>query len=245
MKCARLAELCTVQRSNLTSRRPEQDQSNSCPFPVIGSGQQPRGYSATCNAEKNSIIISRKGSFGRVSRFDTKTLVTDDAYFITDISPVLDPDYLFHFLHTLVTHKLTKKRDKSILTNERLHNVVVVYPDIDKQKAIAAFYESPERSTRAFQTGFEKLFEPPELLKIRRILENSNRDIFALLQSPARVRFSFTSLFCVLVLFFVLICCLNISQQNTFAAIEVYHNMKLRLSEAKGAYTEALRRSIR
>ena len=226
MKCARLAELCTVQRSNLSSRDYEQKRSNSYPYPVIGSGQQPRGYSNTWNAERNSIIISRKGSFGRVSRFDTETLVTDDAYSITNVSPVLDSGFLFHFLHRLVNHKLARNRGKSVLTQERLHNIVIVFPDIEKQKAIAAFFELSGKNPDEFHADFEKLVEPPELSTIRRILGKSNRDIFALLETRGTCRFSFAFVWYAIVLLLVLLCCLNISQQSMIAARDHIMNRK-------------------
>lgn len=177
MECATLLEVCTVNRSNVRAHNTEENvRSASRVFPVVGSGAQPYTSSSVWNAEHNTIIISRKGCFGRVSRYDYKTLVTGDAYFLTDISTLLDPNYLYHFLGTVVNHKLTRKRDRSVLTCERLENIVVVYPDIEKQRDIAAFFDVNEYG------GLRS--EPPELMEIRQIVAQSNKDIVALLKNP-------------------------------------------------------------
>ena len=178
MKCATLGELCSIERSGIKGYGDVNSKlSKKGSVPVIGSGRKPRGFHSEWNVEANSIIISRKGSHGQVSRYETNVFVTDDSFYLTGVSAVLDQEYLYRFLTEIVPNKLKRKvRDKSVLSVERLSNILVVYPSIHEQKMIAAYFDGIDEVS-----GVDELertaVEPEEISKIREVVRQSNRDI--------------------------------------------------------------------
>ena len=182
---ATLGELCSINRSGVNLYQQDKGAKHTKKgFPVIGSGQTPRGYHDDWNVESNTIIISRKGSHGRVSRYDTNAFVTDDSFYLTNLSVALDEDYLYHFLGNLVENKLKRKsRDKSVLTAERLGNMLVVFPSIRVQKTIAAYFDTLNDDND--RSGPE---EPSAVLEIRNIVQHSNKDVLNMLKSRSSVQ---------------------------------------------------------
>ena len=186
---ATLGELCSINRSGINLY---QKTTTDGLFPIIGSGKKPRGFHNEWNVESDSIIISRKGSHGQVSRYGTNTFVTDESFYLTNLSAAVDVDYLYHFLKNIVGNKLRRKtRDKTILTVERLSNVFVLFPSIEEQRTIAAYFNKETLQGP----------EPSEILKIRYIVQQSNRDVVDMFRKQSSIAWSlvrYSSIFVVI-----------------------------------------------
>ena len=143
-------------------------------YPVIGNGRKPRGFHSDWNVDYKSIIISRKGKHGQVSRYTTRTFVTDESFYLTNLSPALDDDYLYHFLNDIVESKLKRRiHGKNVLSVDRLSNILVVFPPIQEQRTIAAHFNASDFGGA----------EPFEVLEIRDIVQQSNKNVVTMLKS--------------------------------------------------------------
>ena len=146
-------------------------------YPVIGNGRKPRGFHSDWNVEDKCIIISRKGKHGQVSRYTTRTFVTDESFYLTNLSAALDDDYLYHFLNDIVESKLKRRiHGKNVLSVNRLSNILVIFPPIQEQRTIAAHFNV----MNSHDFGGT---EPAQVLEIRYRVQQSNKNIVTMLKS--------------------------------------------------------------
>lgn len=140
-----LAEICNINLNGVAplSRYDYRDGD----VPVIGNGRKPRGYHDDSNVPELSILISRTGCYGHVSRYEEPVFVTNEAYILTDVSPQVDQNYLYAYLKYIVASKLQRRtaKDTKGLSFDRLSRLKIVVPDLALQQKVSKAYLEFER----------------------------------------------------------------------------------------------------
>ena len=106
-------------------------------FPVYGSNGI-IGSSSTSNADENTIIVGRVGSYcGSLYLAETKCWVTDNAI---KASPIAENDakFLFYLLQTLDLNNRRAGSGQPLLNQQILSTIQVYVPEPEEQNAIAA-----------------------------------------------------------------------------------------------------------
>jgi hypothetical protein len=149
---APLEDLCTIRTTGIRYTRNDIVDGD---YPVVGSGRAPRGLHSESNVDENTIIISRTGCFGHVTRYKERIFLTDEAYYITEIDPCVDPDFLYWFLKRLAHNKLRKRNYTNWrpLSASRLSNLMVIVPDMVVQQRIVRALEQHEATGILEQSG--------------------------------------------------------------------------------------------
>ena len=139
MSVYRLSELCEVC---ITEVRPARSFYGPGNFDVVGNGQQPRGTHDTANIPAKTIIISRKGCYGHVSRYDAPVYLTNEAYYLSHVSPIVDRDYLYFYLKYITPEAIKRVNylNWKGLSMNRLLNATVYLPRRAEQQRIASLY---------------------------------------------------------------------------------------------------------
>ncbi len=149
---APLEDLCTIRTTGIRYAR---DDIVDGDYPVVGSGRAPRGLHNESNVDENTIVISRTGCFGHVTRYTERIFLTDEAYYITEIDPCVDPDFLFWYLKRLAHNKLRKRNYTNWrpLSASRLSNLMVIVPDMLVQQRVVRALEQHEATGSLGQSG--------------------------------------------------------------------------------------------
>ena len=158
----RLSELCTINLHDVSGFTKECYQEGS--VPVIGSGMKPKGHHNLANVPKETILISRTGCYGQTSMYDTPVFVTNESYFLSDISPVVNKDFLFIFLREIAVDRLKKRnhyRSHKSLSFLKLCGQKIYVPPISEQHEIVeAYYQYyVEKNTSRFSERILKSIE--------------------------------------------------------------------------------------
>ena len=147
-----LSELCTINLHDISGfTRDCQSPGN---VPVIGSGKSPKGTHAIANVPKDTILISRTGCHGQVSKYDVPVYVTNETYFLSDISPIVSKEFLYFFLREIAVDRLKRKnyKDNKALSILKLSKQRIYVPSkLEQQDFVTAFeiYDR-EGNTSAF-----------------------------------------------------------------------------------------------
>ena len=108
-------------------------------YPVVGNGRFPRGLHDEYNVPEMTIIVSRTGAYGNVSRYEQKVMLTDESFYLTDVASGVDSDYLYFQLKTILQQKLQAGRYRNpSLKKERLEDLYVYVPEIEEQRELTA-----------------------------------------------------------------------------------------------------------
>ena len=133
----RLGAVCTIACTGVTGLVID-DFPEDGTVPVVGNGKQPRAFHNFSNIPASSIIISRTGAFGNVSKYSEPIFLTNESFYVTDISPGVDADYLYVMLLNILSKKLRKGRYRvSSLKKERVENMYIYVPDLGTQRELA------------------------------------------------------------------------------------------------------------
>lgn len=149
---APLEELCTIRTTGIRYIRDEIEDGH---YPVVGSGRTPRCLHNESNVDEDTIIISRTGCFGHVTRYKERIFLTDEAYYITEIDPCVDPDFLYWFLKRLAHNKLRKRNYTNWrpLSASRLSNLMVIVPPMVVQQRVVRALEQHEATGSLEKSG--------------------------------------------------------------------------------------------
>jgi len=101
------------------------------PYPVIGGGCKPLGFHNSSNVKKDSILISRMGAAGHVSRYNKDLYATEVCFYLDEISPKFSPEYLYFYLKYAKEEEIKSKKygaaqpgiNRKILQNIGIENV--------------------------------------------------------------------------------------------------------------------------
>ena len=99
--------------------------------------------------------------------YDEATYVTNDAFCLTDIAPIVTVDYLRCYLADIVDYKLRKRSQSRELSIKRLGNILVLIPPIAAQQNIVAYLAD----------GAEMNQLPRELEAIQDLVRQNDQDI--------------------------------------------------------------------
>lgn len=122
---------------NFSNGRSSPPRSANLQFPVYGSNGI-IGSASTTNADENTIIVGRVGSYcGSLYLAETKCWVTDNAI---KASPVAtnDAKFLFYLLQTLDLNNRRAGSGQPLLNQQILATIPAYVPEPEEQKAIAA-----------------------------------------------------------------------------------------------------------
>lgn len=173
-----LAEICNINLNGVAplSRYDYRDGD----VQVIGNGRKPRGFHDIANVPEMSILVSRTGCYGHVSRYQDPIFVTNEAYYLTEVSPFVDTDYLYVYLKYIASSKLQRRtvRDTKGLSFDRLSRLKIVIPSIPVQQRIAKAYLNLENLGNS--ATFDK--------KTIQAIENIQSSISSKSRSSARSR---------------------------------------------------------
>jgi len=130
--------------------------------PVIGGGQQPMGYHNISNVPKETILISRVGSAGYVSRYNTPVFATDNNFFINIIQNVISPEYLYLVLkHRLQENLYSLKRGTSqpSIKTEQVAELTIPVPPLEEQERIVDKADTISQRIRTAEAEIKELKE--------------------------------------------------------------------------------------
>lgn len=141
-----LSELCTINQINDTLSRNEYRNGS---IPVIGNAKSPKGYHNISNTPEYTIIVSRTGNYGNISRYDSPIYLINEAYFIDEISNNISDDFLYYFLKYVASDKLSRRTGgPKSLTIAKLSGIKVYVPNSKLQsKFIEACEHFSEKSS--------------------------------------------------------------------------------------------------
>jgi len=133
-------------------------------FLVFGSNGVVGSHSSavTCGP---SVVIGRKGSFGKVVYTDDSCYPIDTTYFIDKRYTKSSLKWLYYLLQTLELDKFSKDSAVPGLNRESTHNKLVPYFNITEQIKIAKFLD---RETSQIQNLIEEYEKLIDLLKEKR-----------------------------------------------------------------------------
>ena len=126
-----LCDLVSFSNGKSSPRR-----SNGFPHPVYGSNGV-IGYSEETNAEPNTIVVGRVGSYCGSLHYSTRICwVTDNAIRANAID-ANDPRFLYYLLQTLRLNNWRAGSGQPLLNQSILSSIHVAVPDPPEQRAIA------------------------------------------------------------------------------------------------------------
>ena len=132
--------------------------------PVYGSNGIV-GYNDTSNSQGNTIIIGRKGSFGKVKYSNVSCFAIDTTYYIDKRNTNSNLRWLYYLLYSLRLDSYSQDSAVPGLSREDAYSELVVHPSKKEQKAIAKFLDN---QTRKIDDLIEAKRELLEILKEKR-----------------------------------------------------------------------------
>ncbi len=109
-------------------------------YPVIGGGKNPCGYHNQYTVDENTILISKDGSAGYVSMYDTKVFTSNHCIYIPNSSHIHEKMYIYYWLKSIQTeiYKLQRGSIQPGINKKDLENIYIPVPPLDIQKEIVA-----------------------------------------------------------------------------------------------------------
>lgn len=141
----KLSELCNIAITDVRASRSYHEPGD---FDVVGNGQNPRGRHNVANVPAKTIIVSRTGCFGHISRYPNPVFLTNEAFYLSCVSPIVDPDYLYYYLKYINpwSIKRTNYRSWKGLSVDKVSSIIVCLPNFERQLAIVEAYGDFEAS---------------------------------------------------------------------------------------------------
>jgi type I restriction enzyme, S subunit len=114
-------------------------------YPVIGGGKKPLGFHNKYNTNENTIIISKDGAYaGYVSKYDTKTFISNHGIYIDNFNENILKDYMYYYLKLSLQDKLYKLQTGAAqpgIKKENVGTLKVPIQSIEKQNKIVEFLD--------------------------------------------------------------------------------------------------------
>lgn len=136
-----LGEVCKFKNGNNITK----EKLINGEYPVIGGGKKPLGFHNEYNTNENTIIISKDGAYaGYVSKYDTKTFISNHGIYIDSFNENILKDYIYYYLKLSLQDKLYKLQTGSAqpgIKKENVGTLKVPIPPIERQKEIIEYCE--------------------------------------------------------------------------------------------------------
>lgn len=127
-------------------------------FRVFGSNG-PYGWSSTANTKPPSIIIGRKGSYGKVNWASEACFASDTTFFIDSTTCNHNLRWLYWLLQTLDLDKWTDEAAVPGLNREVVYSKIVAIPPRAWQRAIAVYLDRETARLDALVAAKERLLK--------------------------------------------------------------------------------------
>ena len=125
-------------------------------FRAFGSNG-PYGWSSTSNTNPPSIIIGRKGSYGKINWSPEACFASDTTFFIDSTRCNHDLRWLYWLLQTLELDKWTDEAAVPGLNREFVYSKIVAIPPHARQRAIADYLDRETARLDALVAAKERL----------------------------------------------------------------------------------------
>ena len=146
--------LKTVAKLRYGDALPKEKRSSGT-TPVMGSNGQV-GLHAEANTSGKTIVVGRKGSFGKVRFVPSSAFVIDTAYFIDSRSTSCDLRWLYYVLTSIGLDTITRDTGVPGLSRELAHNAMVPVCNPADEVLISRYLDNAElRIARAIQARSE------------------------------------------------------------------------------------------
>ena len=133
-------------------------ESASGQFRAFGSNG-PYGWSSTSNTKPPSIIIGRKGSYGKINWAPDACFASDTTFFIDSTTCNHDLRWLYWLLQTLELDKWTDEAAVPGLNREVVYSKIVAIPPRAWQRAIADYLDRETARLDALVAAKERLLK--------------------------------------------------------------------------------------
>lgn len=111
---------------------------DSAPFPVYGGGGMNGRYSRYL-FEEPKIAIGRVGArCGCVFVTEPRSWITDNALYLTRISPELDHSYLVHALSMMDLRQQANQAAQPVVSQKKINPLAIPVPPLEQQRRIVA-----------------------------------------------------------------------------------------------------------
>jgi len=132
------------------------------PYPVIGGGRKPAGFHNDYNMPENSILCSKSGEAGYISRYNKKVWASDCFRIFSKNTNILDDNYLYYYLK-LVENSI-KGYQKGItimhMDNTTLGTKIkIVIPQIEVQRNILKGIQKFENLNKMYEKNIKETQE--------------------------------------------------------------------------------------
>lgn len=111
-------------------------------YPILATGGQ-IGWADTPIYSKPSVLIGRKGTIDR-PQFQDRPFWTVDTLFYTEISPIVDPRFLYYVFLMVDWRSMNEASGVPSLSSKRVEGVEVMLPLVTEQVAIRKVLDDAE-----------------------------------------------------------------------------------------------------
>lgn len=110
-------------------------------YPVVGGGRSPLGYHNSYNVDENTLLISKDGSAGFVSRYNTKVFVSNHGIFVSKYNECVNKDFVYYYLKIVLQDRIYKLQTgvaQPGINKEDVANLTIPVPPLKRQEEIVA-----------------------------------------------------------------------------------------------------------
>ena len=131
-------------------------------YPVIGTGQTPKGLHNEFNKDKNTILCMSRGAYaGLISKYEYEVWACDCFSIHSKNKMILDEKYLYYYLKSIQT-KIYKLHSGTVNTRiylQSVKNLKIPLPSMKQQISIIEFYESNQVKINELENEIKKIKE--------------------------------------------------------------------------------------
>jgi type I restriction-modification system DNA methylase subunit/restriction endonuclease S subunit len=129
-------------------------------YPVIGGGQKPLGYHNQYNCNENVILCSSSGAYaGFISRYNTKTWISDCFSIKSSNLSILLDNYLYYFLKLSQNeiYKFQNGAAQPHVYSKDLSTLKIPIPSLSQQEEIVEYLDFLESTNQTSQKKIDDL----------------------------------------------------------------------------------------
>lgn len=128
-------------------------------FPCLGGGANVSKYTDTWNTSENTIIISRSGTCGHVSKFNEKSLVGSYAFILIPNNPHNNIEYIYYYLKSNQSDIENLKAGATVsnINRDLLSRFQIPLPPIEVQRQIVEELETLDESIKINNIKIEQI----------------------------------------------------------------------------------------
>jgi len=161
LKKKQLGALITLKSGDFL---PSKEMVHTGEYPVYG-GNGITGYHSAFMFPNRVIVLGRVGAYcGVVHHTEPNCWVTDNALYVSEMSPELDPIYLVEALRIADLNRYAGRAGQPLISGSRVYPVEILVPDIPQQQAFARMVTDVDGLRSTKETAAARLHRLFELL---------------------------------------------------------------------------------